>query len=160
MQNTMTIRKATEDDVSLVLSFIKKLAIYEKMIDEVVATEASLHDSLFKHRAAEVLIGEVSGEPVGFALFFQTFSTFLGTPTLYLEDIYVDEDKRGHGYGKAMMQEVARIANDRGSKRLEWVCLDWNAPSIAFYKRIGAVALDEWVRFRLEGDALESFIST
>ncbi len=157
-QAELTIRAATENDVPRVLEYIKKLAVYEKMVDEVVATETLLHQSLFVHKAAEVLLGEVNGTPVGFALFFQTFSTFVGTPNVFLEDLFIDEGHRGQGYGKALLREVAKAAHARGAKRLEWVCLNWNAEAIAFYTLIGAKPMDEWTLFRLEGGAIRNFI--
>ena len=159
MQDTksrFTIRQATEADVPLILSLIKALAEYEKLGHEVVADEAILRDSLFNKRQAEVIIGEEDGAAVGFALYFHNFSTFIGKAGLYLEDLYVKERYRGKGYGKALFCKLAEIAVERGCKRLDWWCLDWNAKSIAFYKSMGAAAMDEWTVYRLTGGALEA----
>lgn len=152
-----TIRMASREDAPIILNFIKELAAYEKMTEEVVATETSLIDSLFDKKQAEVLIGERKGEPVGFALFFHNYSTFLGKAGIYLEDFFVLEPYRGNGYGKALFQEVARIATERGCERMEWFCLDWNEPSIQFYKAQGAFPMDEWTVYRLTGEELTKF---
>jgi GNAT superfamily N-acetyltransferase len=150
------IRQATEADVPLILRFIRALAEYEKLSHKVVATEESLRRTLFGNpRFAEVILGYEGGEPVGFALFFHNYSTFLGRPGIYLEDLFVDPDRRGRGYGKALLAHLARLARDRDCGRLEWAVLDWNAPSIQFYKSLGAVPLDDWIIFRLTGEALE-----
>lgn len=150
------IRFATEKDVPLVLRFIRDLAIYEKLEHEVVATEAVLRETLFgSRRYAEVFIGEVDGEPAGFALFFHNFSTFIGRPGIYLEDLYVRPEYRGHGYGKALLARLASLAIERRCGRVEWAVLDWNTPSIEFYKSLGAVPMSDWRIFRLKGDALE-----
>lgn len=150
------IRAATEDDVPLILSFIKELAEYERLADEVVATEELLRESLFgPHRVAEVVIGYYEDEPVGFAVFFHNFSTFLGRPGLYLEDLYVKPTHRGRGFGRAMLRHIAQIARERRCGRLEWAVLDWNEPAINFYKKLGAVPLDEWTVYRLTGEALD-----
>ncbi|MCI0572936.1 MAG: GNAT family N-acetyltransferase [Myxococcaceae bacterium] len=149
------IRQARREDVPLILQLIRELAEYEKLSHEVVATEAQLHEHLFGARpAAEVLIGEVNGEPVGFALFFQSFSTFLARPGLYLEDLFVRPAFRGKGLGKELLAELAHLAVQRGCGRLEWSVLDWNAPAIAFYQRMGARPLDGWTVNRLTGEAL------
>ena len=148
------IRFAEEKDVSLILSFIKGLAEYEKLSNEVVATENILRESLFKEKAAEVIIGEYNGEPVGFALFFHNFSTFLGRPGLYLEDLFIIPEMRGKGFGKTMLSFLAKIAVDRNCGRFEWWCLDWNEPSIKFYKSIGAVLMEGWTTFRVTGKEL------
>lgn len=153
-QHAFAIRFATEADCPLILRFIKALAAYEKMSDEVVATEDGLRDSLFAKRQAEVLIGEEDGKPVAFALFFHNFSTFLGKAGLYLEDLYVDESARGRGYGKAMLRRLAAIAKDRGCQRLDWWCLNWNQSSVDFYLALGATPMDDWTVYRLQGDAL------
>lgn len=150
-----TIRFAEEKDVPLILQFIKGLAEYEKLSHEVVATEDILRKSLFKQKAAEVIIGEYHNEPVGFALFFHNFSTFLGRPGLYLEDLFIIPEMRGKGFGKTMLSFLAKIAVDRNYGRFEWWCLDWNQPSIEFYKSIGAVPMDEWTTFRVTGKELE-----
>lgn len=150
------LRIAEEKDVPLILSFIKELASYEKMLEEVVATENILKSSLFDRKAAEVIIGEYEGEPVSFALFFHNFSTFLGRPGLYLEDLYVKPEARGKGLGKTLLTYLANLAKERGCGRFDWSCLDWNESSIRFYKQMGAKALDEWTGYRLTGKALES----
>jgi GNAT superfamily N-acetyltransferase len=150
------IRPATETDVPLILAFIKKLAAYERLAHEVVATEEGLRATLFGARPyAEVVIAYYKSEPVGFALFFHNFSTFVGRPGLYLEDLYVDERQRGKGFGKALLVHLARLAVERGCGRLEWAVLDWNESAINFYKSLGAVPMDEWTVFRVTGDALE-----
>src|SRR5438132_7426034 len=150
------IRQATEADVTVILRFIRGLAEYEKLSHKVVATEESLRRTLFGNpRFAEVILGYEDGEPVGFALFFHNYSTFLGRPGIYLEDLFVDPDRRGRGYGKALLAHLARLARDRDCGRVEWAVLDWNAPSIQFYKSLGAVPLDDWIIFRLAGEALE-----
>lgn len=151
------IRTAVEQDVPLILEFIKGLAVYERLADRVVANEESLRQTLFGNpRFAEVLIAEDNGEPLGFALFFHNYSTFLARPGLYLEDLFVREDARGRGVGKALLARLAQIAVERGCGRLEWAVLDWNAPAIGFYKNLGAVPQDDWTTFRLTGEALES----
>ena len=150
------IRQATEADVPVILRFIRALAEYEKLSHKVIATEESLRRTLFGNpRFAEVILGYEDGEPVGFALFFHNYSTFLGRPGIYLEDLFVDPDRRGRGYGKALLAHLARLARDRDCGRVEWAVLDWNAPSIQFYKSLGAVSLDDWIIFRLTGEALE-----
>src|SRR5437588_12595933 len=142
----MEIRQATEADVPLILQFIRDLAIYEKLEHRVIATETSLRQTLFGNpRFAEVLFAAVDSEEVGFALFFHNYSTFLGQPGIYLEDLFVRESMRGRGIGKALLARLARIARDRGCGRVEWAVLDWNAPSIAFYRSIGAISLDDWL---------------
>jgi GNAT superfamily N-acetyltransferase len=150
------IRFATEEDVSLILEFVRKLARYEKLEGTVVATESLLRDELFARRGAEVVFAEEDGKPVGFALFFHNFSTFLGRRGIYLEDLYVEETSRGRGYGRALLAFLARLAVERGCGRLEWSVLDWNAPSIAFYRSLGANPMDEWTVFRLTGGELAS----
>lgn len=152
----LEIRFATGDDAPLILSFIKELAEYEKLSQEVVATEEALRESLFgERRVAEVLLGYAGGEPVAFALFFHNFSTFLGRPGIYLEDLFVIPEHRGSGFGKAMLRYLARLAKERNCGRLEWWVLDWNEDAIRFYKSLGAVPMDEWTVFRLAGDALD-----
>lgn len=148
------IRFAEERDVPLILKFIKELADYEKLLHEVVATEEILMDSLFNRKVAEVVIGEYNNEPVTFALFFHNFSTFLGRPGIYLEDLYVKPEMRGKGIGKIMLSFLAKLAIERNCGRLEWWCLDWNKSSIEFYKQMGAVPMDEWTTFRVHDDAL------
>ncbi|EOT48762.1 MULTISPECIES: GNAT family N-acetyltransferase [Enterococcus] len=151
---TVTIRFATKEDVPTILAFIKELAVYEKLLDEVVATEALLEKYLFEEQKAEVILGDVAGRPVTFALFFTNFSTFLGKPGLYLEDLYVKQEYRGYGLGKQMLAFLANLALERGYGRLEWWVLDWNEPSIAFYKQLGAIPMDEWTTFRVTEDKL------
>ncbi|NLV89496.1 MAG: GNAT family N-acetyltransferase [Tissierellia bacterium] len=154
-KDKFTIRFAEEKDVKLILDFIKELADYEQLLHEVVATEEILMDSLFVRKAAEVIIGEYDGEPVGFALFFHNFSTFLGRPGIYLEDLYIRPEMRGRGYGKTLLVFLAKLAKERNCGRFEWWCLDWNEPSINFYKSIGAIPMDEWTVYRVTGQALD-----
>jgi GNAT superfamily N-acetyltransferase len=154
------VRMAGEDDTGLILEFIRKLAEYERLSNEVVATVEVLHDSLFVKHQAEVIIGEYKGEPVAFALFFHNFSTFQGKANLYLEDLYVNEECRGKGYGRSMFACLARIAVERGCGRLDWWCLDWNEPSIAFYKRLGARPMSDWTVYRVDGTALTDLART
>ncbi len=149
------IRFAEKDDVPLILEFIKELASYEELLDEVVATEAILAESLFDKKAAEVIIGEYDNKPVAFALFFHNFSTFLGRPGFYLEDLYVKPEMRGKGIGTIMLSFLAKLAVERNCGRFEWWCLDWNESAIQFYKQMGAVAMDEWTVFRVHGTALD-----
>jgi GNAT superfamily N-acetyltransferase len=151
------IRPATEDDVPIILSLIRELAEYERLSHEVVATEGLLRESLFgDRRGAEVLIACCKGAPAGFALFFHSFSTFLGRPGIYLEDLYVKPKFRGRGIGRALLAHLARLAKERGCGRLEWAVLDWNEPAIKLYKSIGAVPMDEWTVYRVTGEALET----
>ncbi len=157
LNETIIIRLAKEEDVALILDFIKRLAEYEKLAGEVVATEAVLYDSLFVKKAAEVLICEVDDKPAGFALFFHNFSTFIGKRGLYLEDLFVKPEMRGRGLGKLLLTALGKIANERDCGRMEWSCLDWNQPSIDFYRYIGAVPMDGWTVYRLEGDTLKTF---
>jgi GNAT superfamily N-acetyltransferase len=154
---TVTVRPATVDDVPLVFGMIRQLADYEKMADQVIATEAGLRDALFGvSPSAEVILASVGDRPAGFALFFHNFSTFVGRRGLYLEDLFVVPEWRGRGVGRRLLVELARIAVDRGCGRFEWSVLDWNEPAIQFYKRLGAVAMDEWTVFRVAGDALQT----
>ncbi|MGD8326391.1 MAG: GNAT family N-acetyltransferase [Sphingomonadales bacterium] len=151
------IRFATEDDISIILEFIRALAEYEKLSHEAIASEDGLRKTLFGERPyAEVLVAEVDNAPAGFALFFHNYSTFLGKPGLYLEDLFVKPDFRGHGLGKALFAELARIAMERDCGRLEWWVLDWNEPAIGFYKSLGAEAMDDWTVYRLTGSALKA----
>jgi len=151
----LVIRAASEADAPLVLRFIKALAEYEKMSDDVIATEADIRAGLFgPSRVAECVIAEWEGAPAGFALFFHNFSTFVGKPGIYLEDLFVLPELRGNGIGKALLAHLAKLARERGCARLEWAVLDWNAPSIAFYQSLGARPMDEWTVYRLTGDAL------
>lgn len=149
-------RFATEDDVPAILDLIRQLAIFEKAADQVVATEELLRESLFENHAAEVLIVEKDGRSVGFAVFFTSFSTWLGRAGIFLEDLFVLPDERGKGYGKGLLTRLAQIAVERGCGRLEWNCLNWNQPSIDFYLSLGAEKMDCWTTYRLEGDTLEA----
>ena len=153
--NTFHIRKAERQDTPLILDFIRGIARYEKMEDEVVADVHTLEQQLFDLHRAEVLFAVENGREVGFALFFHNFSTFLGRSGLYLEDLYVQPEQRGKGYGKALFLELTRIARQRKCGRMEWVCLNWNQPSIDFYRSMGATSLDEWTTYRLTEEKLE-----
>ncbi|WP_018213498.1 GNAT family N-acetyltransferase [Desulfitobacterium hafniense] len=148
------LRFAEINDAALILEFIRELADYENMLPEVIATEEVLRESLFERKMAEVVIGEYKNRPVAFALFFHNFSTFLGRPGIYLEDLYVKPDMRGKGIGKMMLAFLAKLALERNCGRLEWWCLDWNEPSIQFYKQLGAVPMDEWTVYRVDDEAL------
>lgn len=156
MDNNTIIRKAVREDAPLILEFINGIARYEKMEDEVEATAELLEKELFDKGRAEVIFAMDGTKEVGFALFFHNFSTFVGRGGLYLEDLYVMPEYRGKGYGKALFMELVRIARERRCGRMEWVCLDWNKPSIDFYHSMGAVSLDEWKIFRLTDSALET----
>lgn len=155
----MEIRKALPEDVPQILDFIKGIARYEKMENEVVATEALLHEWLFEKQVAEVVFAEVLGRPVGFALYFYNFSTFVGRAGIYLEDLYVYPEERGKGYGKALFMHLVQTAVDRRCGRMEWVCLDWNRPSIEFYRSMGAISMDGWSTYRLTQEALQALAS-
>jgi GNAT superfamily N-acetyltransferase len=151
----LTIRRATPADVPVVLAFIRELAVYEHLEHEVVATEADVHAALFGARSyAEVALACLDGQPVGFALYFHNFSTFVGKPGIYLEDLFVRPEARGRGAGRRLLAYLARTALERGCARLDWAVLDWNAPSIAFYRSLGAVDQSEWTTYRLDGPAL------
>ena len=155
------IARATERDVPIILQMIRELAEYERMSDEVVATEQRLRESLFGARPdAEVIIAYAGSEPAGFALFFHNYSTFLGRRGLYLEDLFVKPAFRGRGIGKRLLVELARIAVERGCGRFEWTVLDWNQPAIGFYKSLGAQSMDAWKIFRVAGDALTRLANT
>ena len=151
------IRFATEKDTELILGFIKGLAEYEKMADEVVATPEILKEWIFEKKKAEVIFAVENGKEVGFALFFHNFSTFLGRSGIYLEDLFVLPEYRGKGHGKALLKELAKITVERGCGRLEWCCLDWNKPSIDFYLSLGAKPLDNWTIYRMTGNELITF---
>jgi GNAT superfamily N-acetyltransferase len=154
--SAVTIRPATAADVALLRAFIRELAVYERLEQHAVATESDLSAALFGPRPyAEVVFACVDGTPMGFALFFHNFSTFLGKPGIYLEDLYVRPEARGRGLGKRLLAWLAATALERGCGRLEWAVLDWNEPAIGFYRRLGAAPLDEWTTFRLTGPALE-----
>jgi GNAT superfamily N-acetyltransferase len=155
MSEAITIRPADEGDVGVILQFIRDLAKYEHLEHEVVATEGMLREALFGGRPyAEVVLACLNREPVGFALFFHNFSTFLGRAGIYLEDLYVRPEARGHGVGRCLLTWLAATAVSRGCGRLEWAVLDWNEPSIRFYRNLGAVALDDWTTYRVTGPAL------
>lgn len=159
MNKEHSIRFATRSDVTKIMHFIRSLAVYEKMENEVVATEEQLTSWIFDQKVAEVIFVVVDGEEVGFALFFHNFSTFVGRAGLYLEDLFVLPEYRGKGYGKALFVQLARIAVERGYGRMEWCCLDWNQPSIDFYRSMGAIPMSEWTTYRLTREALESLVS-
>lgn len=153
---TANLRSATIQDVPLILQFIRELAEYERMLDDVVTTEDMLRETLFGQRpAAEVILCYEGEVPAGFALFFHNFSTFRGKPGIYLEDLFVRPEFRGRGYGKLLLASLAKLAVERNCARLEWAVLDWNTPSINFYKSLGALPMDEWTVYRLTGEALE-----
>ena len=153
---TCTYRPAVPGDEGLILDFIRALADYEHMSDQVVATPELLREWIFEKQKAEVIFAQAEGKTVGFALFFHNFSTFLGRAGLYLEDLFVLPEERGKGYGKGLLTELARIAVERGCGRLEWACLDWNQPSIDFYTRkMKATPMEEWTTYRLTGETLE-----
>lgn len=153
----LVLRNAAREDVPVLLELIRGLAEYEKLTHICVADEESIDDILFgEGTTAEALVAEYDGEPVGFALFFHNFSTFLGRRGIYIEDIYVKPEARRGGIGKAILQHIIRLANERGCGRVEWSCLNWNEPAISFYKGIGATPMDEWTVFRLSGDALRN----
>lgn len=152
----LTFRFATEDDCALILRFINELAAYERMADQVVATEELLREWIFEKGKAEVLFACEDGKEVGFALFFHNFSTFLGRAGIYLEDLFVLPEYRGKGYGKGLLRKLAQITIERGCGRLEWACLDWNQPSIDFYSSLDAAQMDEWTTYRLTGVTLEN----
>ena len=152
--NNFEIRYAREDEIGTILGFIRALADYEKMSDDVVATEELLREWIFEKKICEVLLGVEEGVPVGFALFFHNFSTFLGRAGIYLEDLYVKPEYRGQGYGKGLLKQLAIIAVERGCVRLEWWCLDWNQPSIDFYLSLGAEPMQDWTVYRIAGNTL------
>ena len=152
-----TIRFAGPEDAPAILGFIRGLAVYEKLEDQVVATEGLLWEWIFEKKKAEVLLAEADGKAVGFALFFHNFSTFLGRVGIYLEDLYVPPEQRGKGYGKALLRRLAQITVERGCGRLEWSCLDWNRPSIDFYLSLGARPMADWTVYRMTGETLAAF---
>jgi GNAT superfamily N-acetyltransferase len=150
------LRSAEETDVPLILEFIRGLAEYEHLLDKVTATGESLTKYLFREKKAETLIAEYRGKPAGFALFFHNFSTFVGKPGIYIEDLFVKPEFRGRGLGKAMLRHIAALAAEGDCGRLEWACLDWNEASIKFYRSRGAVPLDEWTTYRVTGEGIHS----
>lgn len=149
------IRPAKESECGIILGFIKELAEYEKLLHEVQATEEMILENIFRKRIAEVVFAELNGRPVGFALFFHNFSTFIGKPGIYLEDLYVKPEYRGKGCGKKLLIYLAKLAKVRGCGRFEWAVLDWNKKAISFYKSLGARPMDEWTVYRLAGQELE-----
>ncbi|MBR3597701.1 MAG: GNAT family N-acetyltransferase [Clostridia bacterium] len=151
----LAFRYAEKKDCGLILNFIKELASYEKMLDEVIATEDLLREWIFEKKKAEVIFACENGQEIGFALFFHNFSTFLGKAGIYLEDLYVKPEFRNKGYGKAILRKLAQIAVERDCGRLEWWCLDWNKPSIDFYLSLGAEAMNDWTVYRITGDTLK-----
>lgn len=150
------IRAAGKDDVPVLVKLIKELAVYEDLEEEAVLTEELLAKWMFGAGKAEAVLGVENDEPIGFALFYTSFSTFLGRPGLYLEDLYVQPESRGKGYGKLLLAQLAKLVLERGYGRLEWSCLDWNKPSIQFYLSLGAIPMDEWTVYRLTGENLEA----
>ncbi|MDD6072855.1 MAG: GNAT family N-acetyltransferase [Clostridium sp.] len=154
MNSEIKFRYAERTDIPLILRFVKELAAYEKLSDEVIADEKTMEEWIFDRQKAEVIFALEDGKEVGFALFFHNFSTFLGRAGIYLEDLYVREEYRGRGYGKAILKKLASIAVERGCGRLEWSCLDWNQPSIDFYLSLGAEAMDDWTVYRVAGRTL------
>lgn len=154
MNTTVAFRDAERKDVPLILQFIKEIAAYEKMSDQVIADEMTLETWIFDKEKAEVFFVMEEGKEVGFALYFHNFSTFVGRGGIYLEDVYILPEYRGKGYGKAILKKLAAIAVERGCGRMEWVCLDWNQPSIDFYLSLGAQPMSDWTLYRLTGDAL------
>ena len=156
MKEKFLFRNAERKDTPLILEFIQKLAAYEKMADEVVADVSTLEQWIFDKQKAEVIFALEGGKEIGFALFFHNFSTFLGRAGIYLEDLYVEPEYRGKGYGKALLQKLASIAVERGCGRLEWWCLDWNQPSIDFYLSLGAQPMSDWTVYRITGDTLKN----
>ncbi len=155
MKELIKIREAQEKDTGIILEFIKELAVYEKLLHEVTANESLLKKTLFDTEYAKVLIAEYGGEPAGMALYFHSYSTFLGKPGIYLEDLYVKEKFRGMGLGKGLLKKLAKICDENDFGRLEWSVLDWNKPSIDFYESLGADSQDEWIKYRVTGDTLK-----
>lgn len=156
MEHTLTLRAAKEKDMGTVLSLIRELAEYEKMADQVAATEEGLRSAIFERKVADAIIAEEDGQTVGFALFFYNFSTFVGHEGLYLEDLFVRPAYRGKGYGKALFRALAQKAKEKECGRFEWSCLDWNTPSIGFYRAMGAVPMDEWTVYRLDRAGIDA----
>lgn len=155
MAGEISFRYAEEKDTELILYFIKELAEYEKMADQVVATKELLHEWIFEKKKAEVIFEVLNGKEIGFALFFHNFSTFLGRAGIYLEDLFILPDYRGNGYGRKILNQLAKIAVERGCGRLEWWCLDWNKPSIDFYLSLGVEPMNDWTVYRITGDTLK-----
>ena len=160
MDNSLTFRFAGREDLPLILNFIKRLAEYEKMLDDVVADEDLLEKWIFDEKKAEVFFAVAEGIEVGFALFFHNFSTFIGRAGIYLEDLFVLPEYRGLGYGKAILRKLSQIALERQCGRMEWSCLNWNQPSIDFYLSLGAVPMNEWTVYRLTGETLKNLAAS
>lgn len=160
MNTELSFRWATADDVGLILYFIKEIADYEKLLSEVVATEETLHEWIFVKEKVEVIFPILDGKEIGFALFFHNFSTFVGRGGLYIEDIYLQPEYRGKGYGKAIFKELTSIATNRGCGRIELICLDWNKSSIDFYKSLGAIAMDGWTVYRISDDKFKAIVES
>lgn len=159
MNSEISFRNAEAADTKLILEFVKALAAYEKMSDDVVATEDLLSEWIFEKKIAEVIFAVVDDKEVGFALFFYNYSTFLGRAGIYLEDLFVFPEYRGRGYGKSILSKLAEIALDRGCGRLEWACLNWNKPSIDFYLSLKAQPMNDWTTYRLSGESLADLAS-
>lgn len=153
--NEVKFRATTEKDIPVILDFIKQIAIYEKMLDKVVATEESLKESIFDNNRAEALLIEFNDEVIGYIIYFFNFSTFVGREGLYLEDLYIKPEYRGNGIGKRAFERLVNIAKENKCERLEWVCLDWNEPSLKFYENIGAKQMNEWIIHRLDKEAID-----
>ncbi len=153
-QNYLKIRSAKKEDAELILDFIRQLAVYEKRLHEVIASKNDIIDAIFNRKIAEAIIAEYKGRPAGFAIFFYNFSTFLGKPGIYIEDLFVNPEHRGKGIGKLLFASIAKLAVERKCCRIEWTVLHWNEPSIKFYENIGAQLKDEWVIYKMSGDAL------
>lgn len=149
LKNNLVIRNAKEEDVSILLDLIREIAEYEKMSDQVIATEETLMESIFKNNRANALILEVDNKKIGYCIYFYNFSTFIGRSGIYIEDIFIKKEYRGNGFGREIFKFLAKKAKEEGCKRIEWACLDWNEPSIKFYKSLGAVPMDEWTVYRL-----------
>ncbi|OPX48764.1 GNAT family N-acetyltransferase [Clostridium thermobutyricum] len=154
--DNLKLKRAKIEDTGLILDLIKEIATYEKMLDQVVATEESLKESIFNKKEAEVLFVELNKEVIGYVLYFFNYSTFIGRGGFYLEDIYIKEQYRKNGYGKAIFKVLGKIAYENGCERMEWACLNWNKPSIEFYKSLGAVGMDEWTVYRLTRDKIKA----
>ncbi len=154
ISNDLVIRFACPGDAKLLLEFIKQLADYEKRLSEVIASEKDISDVIFNRRIAEAIIADYKGSPAGFAIFFYNFSTFTGKPGIYIEDLFVNPELRGKGIGKMLFSFIAKTAIDRGCSRVEWTVLNWNKPSIKFYRSMGAAPKDEWMLYKLSGKAL------
>lgn len=152
------LRNSITEDVDLILSLIKEMAIYENMLNEVIATKESIMESIFEKKQAEAMIAEFNGKPIGYVLYFFNYSTFVGRSGFYLEDIYIKKEYRGMGLGKEIFKVISKIAYENGCKRMEWSCLNWNTPSIKFYKSLGAIPMDEWTVYRLTEDNIKGII--